>query len=151
VTQADDRRDRGHVHDAPAAAFDHWRDRMLAGQEGPARVDGEHVLPDLQRRVGRRGRRPDAGHVDQRVEVSGESASRTASSSVERRGGPRLAPSGREARVARLSWSVSRREWTLFWRDRDHRWHRYKYTAPTTEIARLLEEIDRDPTGIFWG
>ena len=49
------------------------------------------------------------------------------------------------------SWSVSRREWTLFWRDRNHRWHRYKYTAPTTEIARLLEEIDRDPTGIFWG
>ena len=26
-------------------------------------------------------------------------------------------------------------------------WHRYQYTAPTTEIARLLKEIDRDPTG----
>ena len=36
-------------------------------------------------------------------------------------------------------------------RDRNHRWHRYKYTAPTTEIARLLEEIDRDLTGILWG
>ncbi|MGA2929661.1 MAG: DUF3024 domain-containing protein [Solirubrobacteraceae bacterium] len=59
--------------------------------------------------------------------------------------------------VARLRWSVSRREWTLFWRDRNHRWHRYECTAPTTEIARLLEiawlleKIDRDPTGIFWG
>ncbi|MGO9752146.1 MAG: DUF3024 domain-containing protein [Solirubrobacteraceae bacterium] len=53
--------------------------------------------------------------------------------------------------VARLRWNVSRGEWTLYWRDRNNRWHRYDDTAPTTEIAALLEEIDRDPTGIFWG
>jgi hypothetical protein len=64
---------------------------------------------------------------------------------------PEFGPEWTRSPVARLRWSVSRREWTLFWRDRNHRWHRYKYTAPTTEIARLLEEIDRDPTGIFWG
>jgi hypothetical protein len=64
---------------------------------------------------------------------------------------PEFGPEWTRSPVARLRWSVSGREWTLFWRDRNHRWHRYKYTAPTTEIARLLEEIDRDPTGIFWG
>ena len=64
---------------------------------------------------------------------------------------PEFGPDWTRSPVARLRWSVSRREWTLFWRDCNHRWHRYKYTAPTTEIARLLEEIDRDPTGIFWG
>jgi hypothetical protein len=64
---------------------------------------------------------------------------------------PEFGPEWTRSPVARLRWSVSRREWTLFWRDRNHRWHRYKYTAPTTEIARLLEDIDRDPTGIFWG
>jgi hypothetical protein len=64
---------------------------------------------------------------------------------------PEFGPEWTRSPVARLRWSVSRREWTLFWRDRNHRWHHYKYTAPTTEIARLLEEIDRDPTGIFWG
>lgn len=36
-------------------------------------------------------------------------------------------------------------------RDRNHGWQRYEYSRPTTEIAALLEEIDRDPTGIFWG
>ena len=64
---------------------------------------------------------------------------------------PEFGPEWTRSPVARLRWSASRREWTLYWRDRNHRWHHYKYTAPTTEIARLLEEIDRDPTGIFWG
>jgi hypothetical protein len=50
-----------------------------------------------------------------------------------------------------VRWSVSRRDWTLFWRDRNQRWHRYDYAAPTAEIATLLNEIDSDPTGIFWG
>jgi hypothetical protein len=35
----------------------------------------------------------------------------------------------------------------VYWRDRNHRWRRYEYSSPTTEIATLLEEIDRDPTG----
>ncbi|MHB8660085.1 MAG: DUF3024 domain-containing protein [Solirubrobacteraceae bacterium] len=53
--------------------------------------------------------------------------------------------------VARLPWSVSRRDWTLFWRERNQRWHRYADAAPAAEIATLPDEIDRDPTGIFWG
>lgn len=40
--------------------------------------------------------------------------------------------------VARLRWSVSRRVWTLYWRDRDHRWHLYDLVQPTGEIAALL-------------
>ena len=56
------------------------------------------------------------------------------------------------SRVARLRWSVSRREWTLSSGvTATTAGTAYEYTAPTTEIARLLEEIDRDPTGIFWG
>jgi len=50
-----------------------------------------------------------------------------------------------------VRWSVSRREWTLYWRDRNQRWHRYDSAAPTSAIAALLEAMDRDPTGIFWG
>jgi Protein of unknown function (DUF3024) len=53
--------------------------------------------------------------------------------------------------VARLRWTASRGEWSLFWRDRVHRWHRYPYAEPTSEIAKLLDEIDCDPTGTFWG
>jgi hypothetical protein len=54
---------------------------------------------------------------------------------------PDFGPEWTSSPVARLRWSVSRREWTLYWRDRNHRWHRYEYSRPTTEIAALLEEI----------
>ena len=40
--------------------------------------------------------------------------------------------------VARLRWSVSRREWTLDWCERNHHWHPSEYSRPTTEIADLL-------------
>ena len=64
---------------------------------------------------------------------------------------PELGPEWTSSPVARLRWSVGRRAWTLYWRDRNHRWHRYEYSSPTAEIAALLAEIDRDPTRIFWG
>jgi hypothetical protein len=31
------------------------------------------------------------------------------------------------------------------------RFHLYDLTPPTTDVGTLLEEIDRDPTAIFWG
>lgn len=64
---------------------------------------------------------------------------------------PEFGPEWTRSPVARLRWSVRSRDWTLFWRDRNLRWHRYDYAAPTSDIATLLDEIDRDPTGIFWG
>ena len=43
---------------------------MLAAEERPARVDGEDVLPHLERRLRRGGGRADAGHVDEDVDVT---------------------------------------------------------------------------------
>jgi len=72
--------------------------------------------------------------------------------SVMRGDGRSLGPEWTRSPVARLRWSVSRREWTLSSGvTATTAGTAYEYTAPTTEIARLLEEIDRDPTGIFWG
>lgn len=53
--------------------------------------------------------------------------------------------------IARLRYHARRREWTLFWRDRNSRWHRYDLIEPSSNIATLLTEIETDPTGIFWG
>ena len=53
--------------------------------------------------------------------------------------------------VARLRYTKSRREWALYWRDRNQRFHRYEIVDPTTSVEVLLGEIDRDPTCIFWG
>lgn len=41
--------------------------------------------------------------------------------------------------------------WTLYWFDRDSRAHLYDSLNPQRQLARVLREIDRDPTCIFWG
>jgi hypothetical protein len=41
--------------------------------------------------------------------------------------------------------------WTLYWRDRNGRWHWYDEVDTTPDLADLLHEVDDDPTCIFWG
>jgi len=53
--------------------------------------------------------------------------------------------------IARLRYSAKGAAWSLYWRDRNERWHRYDRTSPTGDVISLLDEIDKDPTGIFWG
>lgn len=53
--------------------------------------------------------------------------------------------------VARLRYTKSRRVWTLYWPDRNSRFHQYDHVQPTPDIVVLLDEVDRDPTSIFWG
>ncbi|MBT8226113.1 MAG: DUF3024 domain-containing protein [Dactylosporangium sp.] len=53
--------------------------------------------------------------------------------------------------IARLTYTKTRRTWQLYYRDRNLRFHRYDQVPPTATIADLLDEIERDPTGIFWG
>ena len=53
--------------------------------------------------------------------------------------------------IARLRFIASKEQWSLYWRDRNLAFHRYERVPPTMAIEELLAEIDRDPTGIFWG
>lgn len=53
--------------------------------------------------------------------------------------------------IAHLRYTKTRGEWTLYWRDRNLRFHRYELVQPSPNVGDLLAEIDRDPTGIFWG
>jgi hypothetical protein len=39
----------------------------------------------------------------------------------------------------------SRREWTLYWPDRNSRFDRYAPSPPTRDVTALLGEIDREP------
>lgn len=52
--------------------------------------------------------------------------------------------------VAQLRYDPECHLWSLFWADRNSRWHRYDEQEPGS-VDRLLEEIDDDPTCIFWG
>ena len=91
---------------------------------------------------------PDA--IDQvRVELV---ESRGAMTIVERRAPWRedYGPQWTTLEVARFRFMSQDRTWQLFWRDRNAKWHRYDL-PPSRDIGPLLDEVDRDPTGIFWG
>ena len=53
--------------------------------------------------------------------------------------------------IARLRYTRADRTWTLYWRDRNARFHLYDRLAPSPRVDDLLDEIEQDPTAIFWG
>jgi len=53
--------------------------------------------------------------------------------------------------VAQFRYSSSSNTWTLYCADRNSRWHKYMDTEATPDFHSLLDEINEDPTGIFWG
>jgi hypothetical protein len=52
--------------------------------------------------------------------------------------------------IAQLRYNPERCLWTLYWADRNGRWHLYDMIEPDTS-DRLLQELSEDPTCIFWG
>ena len=53
--------------------------------------------------------------------------------------------------IARLRYTKTKRHWSLYWRDRNLRFHVCELIPPGPNLEDLLAEVDRDPTGIFWG
>jgi hypothetical protein len=53
--------------------------------------------------------------------------------------------------VAQLRYDPVHHCWRLYCSDRNSRWHSYDMVEPTRQLGELLAEIDKDPTGIFWG
>ncbi len=52
--------------------------------------------------------------------------------------------------VARMKFDVENQKWTLYWSDCNDRWHVFDLIDPGP-VDKLLEEIERDRTNIFWG
>ena len=53
--------------------------------------------------------------------------------------------------IAQLRFEPTVARWTLYWRDRNLRWHRYDRIDSASHVDSLLAEIEADPTAIFWG
>lgn len=53
--------------------------------------------------------------------------------------------------IAQLRWSPQWQTWQLYCRDRNLKWHEYDRCKPTPRLDMLLNEVDADPTCIFWG
>lgn len=64
---------------------------------------------------------------------------------------PDFGPEWTRHPVARLRYTKTRGEWSLYWCDRNLKFHEYDLVSPTSHVDELMTEIDRDPTSIFWG
>ena len=53
--------------------------------------------------------------------------------------------------IARLCYDPAARTWSLYWADRNRRWHHYDDLDSTPQLEDLLREIDEDPITLFWG
>lgn len=53
--------------------------------------------------------------------------------------------------VAQFRYTEKDRTWTLYWADRNSRWHAYDRIPASRGLDALLAEVDDDPTCIFWG
>jgi len=56
-----------------------------------------------------------------------------------------------DAAIAQFQYDLAAGTWTLYWPDRNARWHRFADFEPTLNFERLLKTVDDDPTGVFWG
>jgi hypothetical protein len=56
-----------------------------------------------------------------------------------------------EEPVAKFRYVASRQLWRLSCMHRDWKWHRYELLPESGSLAALVDEVRRDPSGIFWG
>jgi len=56
-----------------------------------------------------------------------------------------------EIKIAQFRFNLKTNEWTLYCADRNSRWHGYWDLEPSKNFDDLLQEVDEDPAGIFWG
>jgi hypothetical protein len=54
-------------------------------------------------------------------------------------------------RVARFKKSTGSGTWILYWADRNAQWKRYVPCDPERDIETLLEIVEQDVIGSFWG
>ena len=52
--------------------------------------------------------------------------------------------------IAKFRFDTASALWALFWPDQNRRWHEDN-AYPTPDLSELLDTVDRDPTGIYWG
>jgi len=53
--------------------------------------------------------------------------------------------------VAQFRFNPKTSKWTLYCADRNSRWHEYLESEPDAKIETLLQHVEKDVTGIFWG
>ncbi len=54
-------------------------------------------------------------------------------------------------KIARFRKNSGENRWYLYYADRNERWCPFNPHPSDTDIEKLLAEVEKDPSGIFWG
>jgi hypothetical protein len=53
--------------------------------------------------------------------------------------------------ICRFRYTKVRKQWSLYWRDRNLKFHEYDLVEPTPHLDELIEYVKNDRSGLFWG
>ena len=53
--------------------------------------------------------------------------------------------------IAQFRYDATNGKWTLYFADRNDNWHMYMDSDPSKDLQDLIDEVNDDPTGIFFG
>ncbi len=53
--------------------------------------------------------------------------------------------------IAQLRFNPDSTCWTIYFADRNSKWHRYEPAKPNRDFEQLVGVIDADLSGVFWG
>ena len=56
-----------------------------------------------------------------------------------------------EGSIAKATFVKSQKLWKLYWMRADGKWHAYQPFPSSASLEKILETIDQDPHGCFWG
>jgi hypothetical protein len=62
-----------------------------------------------------------------------------------------IGPNWTKMRVCTFEWDPGTCLWTLYAHDRNDRRLECPFIEPAPDLAPLIRDLDKDPTGIFWG
>lgn len=52
---------------------------------------------------------------------------------------------------AKVRWIAAQQKWRLYWMRADLKWHSYQPLPEAKSLAKILDEVDRDPHCCFFG
>jgi hypothetical protein len=53
--------------------------------------------------------------------------------------------------IAQFRYDSADEKWTLYFADRNDKWHMYMDCDSSKDLQDLIDEVNEDPTGIFFG
>ena len=56
-----------------------------------------------------------------------------------------------ESSIAKATYVKSRKTWKLYWMRADGKWHAYQPFPSSASLEKILDAIEQDSHGCFWG